>query len=91
MFGNVPLPPGTIVDDPRLGPLQDNGGFTPTHALLNGSPAIDSGSNPLALNFDQRLDQRESDAARRTCDQGDLHALPSGCQSKPRASTSSRS
>jgi TIR domain len=26
---------------PRLGPLQDNGGPTPTHALLVGSPAID--------------------------------------------------
>jgi hypothetical protein len=29
--------------DPRLGPLQDNGGSTPTHALLPGSPAIDAG------------------------------------------------
>ncbi len=28
--------------DPRLGPLAYNGGFTPTHALLFGSPAIDS-------------------------------------------------
>ncbi|HEY7067416.1 MAG TPA: choice-of-anchor Q domain-containing protein [Chloroflexota bacterium] len=27
--------------DPLLGPLQDNGGFTPTHAVLPGSPAID--------------------------------------------------
>ena len=30
--------PGT---DPLLGPLQDNGGPTETHALLPGSPAID--------------------------------------------------
>ncbi len=30
--------------DPRLGPLQDNGGPTPTQALLPGSPAL--GSNP---------------------------------------------
>ena len=30
--------------DPRLGPLQDNGGSTLTHALLPGSPAIDAGS-----------------------------------------------
>ena len=30
--------------DPVLGPLQDNGGLTATHALLLGSPAIDSGS-----------------------------------------------
>jgi hypothetical protein len=29
--------------DPRLGPLQCNGGFTPTHALLAGSPALDQG------------------------------------------------
>jgi hypothetical protein len=30
--------------DPKLGPLQNNGGPTPTHALLSGSPAIDSGN-----------------------------------------------
>ncbi len=29
--------------DPRLGPLQDNGGPTRTHALLAGSPALDRG------------------------------------------------
>jgi hypothetical protein len=29
--------------DPRLGPLQDNGGPTHTHALLSGSPAINAG------------------------------------------------
>lgn len=34
--------------DPLLGPLQDNGGPTPTHALLVGSPAIDAGSNSTA-------------------------------------------
>jgi CSLREA domain-containing protein len=31
--------------DPLLGPLQQNGGPTPTHALLPGSPAI-NGGNP---------------------------------------------
>jgi hypothetical protein len=30
--------------DPRLGPLADNGGPTPTHALRYGSAAIDAGS-----------------------------------------------
>jgi CSLREA domain-containing protein len=30
--------------NPGLGPLADNGGPTPTHALLNGSPALNSGS-----------------------------------------------
>jgi IPTL-CTERM motif/Chlamydia polymorphic membrane protein (Chlamydia_PMP) repeat len=40
--------------DPALGPLANNGGPTLTHALLAGSPAIDKGSNPNALAFDQR-------------------------------------
>ena len=40
--------------DPLLGTLQDNGGATPTVALLTGSPAIDAGSNPLNLTTDQR-------------------------------------
>jgi hypothetical protein len=31
--------------DPLLGPLQDNGGPTPTHALLSGSPATDKGDS----------------------------------------------
>ena len=45
--------------DPKLGPLQDNGGPTETHALLTGSPAIDTGDDsvlgsPLFLTTDQR-------------------------------------
>ena len=40
--------------DPLLGTLQDNGGATPTIALLDGSRAIDAGSNPLELTTDQR-------------------------------------
>jgi hypothetical protein len=40
--------------DLKLGPLADNGGPTETHALLTGSPAIDAGSNPAGLVFDQR-------------------------------------
>jgi parallel beta-helix repeat protein len=35
--------------DPLLGPLQDNGGPTFTHALLRGSPAIDRGANAGVL------------------------------------------
>jgi predicted outer membrane repeat protein len=31
--------------NPLLGPLQQNGGFAPTQALLAGSPAIDGGTN----------------------------------------------
>lgn len=51
---NVALPGDTLGGDPLLGPLADNGGPTPTHALLAGSPAIDAGSNPGGLASDQR-------------------------------------
>ncbi|MEM7314726.1 MAG: choice-of-anchor Q domain-containing protein, partial [Planctomycetota bacterium] len=42
--------------DPMLGPLAENGGLTPTHALLPGSPAIDAGADetPYADSADQR-------------------------------------
>ncbi|WP_287324477.1 right-handed parallel beta-helix repeat-containing protein [Okeania sp. SIO1F9] len=42
--------------DPGLGPLQNNGGSTETHALLSDSIAIDAGDNGGAtgLTFDQR-------------------------------------
>jgi CSLREA domain-containing protein len=40
--------------DPLLGPLQDNGGPTLTHALLNGSPAINAGYNGDFGFIDQR-------------------------------------
>jgi hypothetical protein len=46
--------------DPLLGPLQMNGGLTPTHALLPGSPAIDQG-NSFGVHFDQRHDKRPND------------------------------
>lgn len=40
--------------DPQLGPLQDNGGPTYTHALMFGSPAIDAGNPVDPLLVDQR-------------------------------------
>jgi CSLREA domain-containing protein len=40
--------------DPLLGPLADNGGPTLTHALLPGSPAIDSGDPDQLPATDQR-------------------------------------
>lgn len=49
-----PLPPGTINAQPMLGPLQDNGGRSWTHALLPGSPAIDAGGVSDFLHTDQR-------------------------------------
>ncbi len=41
-------------DDPQLGPLQNNGGPTLTHALSAASPAIDMGDNLPGLASDQR-------------------------------------
>jgi hypothetical protein len=41
--GYLTGPGDQINTDPMLGPLQDNGGPTFTHALLSGSPAIDTG------------------------------------------------
>jgi hypothetical protein len=54
--GYLTGPGDQINTDPLLGPLQNNGGPTFTHALLPGSPAIDAGDpnfSPPPLN-DQR-------------------------------------
>jgi hypothetical protein len=49
-------PGDQINTDPMLGPLQDNGGPTFTHALLPGSPAINAGDPSFTPPpfFDQR-------------------------------------
>ena len=55
--GGVLTGPGDQINtDPLLGPLQDNGGPTFTHALLPNSPAIDAGDPSFASPpfFDQR-------------------------------------
>ncbi len=52
--------------DPKIGPLQNNGGSTWTHALLPGSPAIDQGLFCTVLT-DQRGFARFTDGA---CDIG---------------------
>src|SRR6266404_4033771 len=54
--GYLTGPGDQINTDPLLGPFQDNGGPTLTHALLPGSPAIDAGDpnfTPPPL-YDQR-------------------------------------
>lgn len=59
---------GDIINTaPLLGPLQDNGGDTDTHALLNGSPAIDAGNTASCPGTDQRGVPRPQSAA---CDIG---------------------
>lgn len=52
--GGLNGPGDRVNTDPRLGPLQDNGGPTFTHALLPGSPAINAGDNTDAPATDQR-------------------------------------
>ena len=63
--------------DPKLGPLQNNGGPTQTQALLSGSPAIDAG-NPSGctdgqghlLKTDQRGRPRPDKEDTGGCDMG---------------------
>jgi hypothetical protein len=57
------------VGDPALGPLQSNGGPTPTMALLPGSAAIDAGTNAGCPATDQRGATRPQDG------NGDLVAV----------------
>ncbi len=45
---------GTVTISDTLGPLADNGGPTPTHALLPGSPAIDKVPTDACPPTDQR-------------------------------------
>jgi hypothetical protein len=54
--GYLDGPGDQINTDPLLGPLQDNGGSTFTHALLAGSPAINAGDPSFTPppSYDQR-------------------------------------
>src|ERR1044071_7179486 len=55
--GGYLIAPGDQINtDPMIGPLQDNGGPTMTHALLPGSPAINTGDPNFAPppSYDQR-------------------------------------
>ena len=70
--------PGTNLagQDPLLAPLALNGGNTPTHALREGSPAIDAGGSAApdeCVPTDQRGVRRPQRAA---CDLGAYEATP---------------
>ena len=63
--------------NPKIGPLQDNGGSTWTYALLAGSPAIDAGANSGCPAIDQRGVARPIDGNRdgsAVCDIGAVEA-----------------
>ena len=66
--------------NPQLGPLQNNGGPTPTRALPMGSPAVDAGSCDdvlgAALGIDQRGVARPQPAGGK-CDIGAYELIPS--------------
>ncbi|MDF1503275.1 right-handed parallel beta-helix repeat-containing protein [Roseisolibacter sp. H3M3-2] len=57
-------PAQIVIADPKLGPLGDNGGPTPTHAIGAGSPAVGVGT-ACSVAVDQRYVQRDA-----ACDLG---------------------
>jgi hypothetical protein len=57
----VPTTGDLLGVDPQLGPLQNNGGPTETHALLPTSPAIDAGDDNTCEANDQRGFPRPQD------------------------------
>jgi hypothetical protein len=78
-------PGDLVVADAMLGPLQDNGGPTETHALLHGdsstlgSPAIDAGDNANCPATDQRGEARPFDGdynGASDCDIGAVEYVP---------------
>jgi hypothetical protein len=68
--------------DPKLSALADNGGPTPTHALLDGSPAVDVAPASSCSGTDQRGLPRPADGdgdGEPGCDAGAVERSP-GCQ-----------
>src|SRR5262249_12304601 len=66
-----------VSGDPKLGPLQNNGGPTFTHALLPTSPAIDEGDDsvvdPMGT-YKLTTDQRGTGFPRKICAHVDIGA-----------------
>jgi hypothetical protein len=81
---------GDLVNtDPRLGPLQNNGGTTLTQALPAGSPAVDAGSCTIfgsLVPIDQRLVPRPQPAGG-ACDIGAYELVGGGPGAGPPTAT----
>ena len=69
----APIATDQVVASALLGPLGDNGGPTPTHALLAGSPAIDTADAALCPATDQRGVARPQGPV---CDAGAVERTP---------------
>jgi predicted outer membrane repeat protein len=66
-----------LSDDPKLGPLQDNGGPTFTHAIAADSPAVDAVPEAACLTgVDQRGENRPSATDPSACDIGAFELQP---------------
>ncbi|MEX0682639.1 MAG: choice-of-anchor Q domain-containing protein [Dehalococcoidia bacterium] len=72
--------------DPMLGPLADNGGPTFTHALIQGSPAIDAGDDAVCPVDDQRGEPRPQGDG---CDAGAFESPFAAPTASPSATPSS--
>lgn len=79
--------PGDVVNtDPKLGPLQNNGGPTPTRALAAGSPAVDAGTCQSTLGAPLTTDQRgvaRPQPAGGKCDIGAYELVPASSSPPP--------
>ena len=78
--------------DPLLGPLQNNGGSTLTHALLAGSPAVDGGNPGGCRDHDGVLlatDQRSFDRPGNGSSLCDIGAYEAGSPPPPTATPTS--
>jgi hypothetical protein len=75
--GCAGIPSGSDItgEDPLLGDLQNNGGFTDTQALGDGSPAINAGGDCPPPSTDQRGISRPQGSA---CDIGAFEAVVCG-------------
>ena len=73
-----------VSGDPKLGPLQNNGGPTFTQALMAGSPAIDAGDDAvLGSPFNLVNDQRSFGFPRKACAHVDIGAYEFASNAPP--------